>query len=368
MKKVILSIISAFLSMLFLGVPAAAITPDYFASQSIVVCSGVQASCGSYTMSPGDTVQYAVNLELPDEAALICIKPDSVLNFVSAGDLAVDDNEGKPFFTASLSYTTTDGYFYNLEEMPHGGKGSFTYVLSLTDSPAVGEVGMACDVSVLDADGNILSSSESPRVYSLYMSISTVDTRLPKSETTSKKEPVVTTYNGQYVGEGAFTLYTDKEMRHPVSFLEDFREFTVCPDGTDMSTQALATDLGGYLTVKGLRSGTYYLCESEAPVDYYKATSGPIVITLDLEENDKGELKMTMTQTPMEQDDNEVVLLRDETRSSTVLLDYKDASSSLVKALLRKPAAVITMVIIVAILAGVRYTAFTAFGKKKSDT
>ena len=365
MKKAIVSVISAILSMLFLGIHAAAITPDYYISQNIIVCSGTKASCGSYTMSPGDAVQYGVNLELPAEAALVCIKPDSALNFVSSGELTVCNDNGEPFFTTLLNYTTTDGYFYSLDGMPRDGDGCFTYVLSLTDTPAVGDAGMACEITVLDTDGHVLSSNKSPRVYSLYMTISTVDTRLPKSDTSSK-EPTVTTYNGQYVGEGAFTLYTDRERRHPLSFLEGFREYTVCPEGTDMATQLLKTDIGGHLIVKGLQSGTYYLCEAEPPLDYYKATSGPIAVTLNLEENSDGEVKMTMVQTPMKSENTEVVLLRDKTRNSAVLLDYKDASASLPRTLLRHPAALIATLTAAVVLGGFTLAARGGSKKKRS--
>lgn len=180
MKKIILSIISALASILFLTPTVAAITPDYAASQEIIATStGCKASSGDYTVSPGDTVQYAVKLELPETAALISIKPDISLDFMSAGSLVVTDADGDTTFEQNLGYTTTDGYFYDLSDMPSAGTGVFTYVVSVSASPATGVSGMDCDIEVSDTDGNILTASESPSVYSLDAIIHTVDTRLP---------------------------------------------------------------------------------------------------------------------------------------------------------------------------------------------
>ena len=102
MKKVILSIFSAFLSLFFLCSPvaAASITPDYAEDQVIAAApAGSQTTSGEYTVSPGDPIQYSVSLELPDTAELISIQPHSSMNFVSGGTLYVMNDKEEVIFT-----------------------------------------------------------------------------------------------------------------------------------------------------------------------------------------------------------------------------------------------------------------------------
>lgn len=327
MKKIILSIVSALASILFLTPTVAAITPDYDAIQEIVSTStGCKASSGDYTVSPGDTIQYAVRLELPETAALISIKPDTSLNFMNAGSLVVMDADGNTTFEQNLGYTSTDGYFYDLSDMPSAGTGVFTYVVSVSDSPSTGVGGMDCDIEVSDADGKILTASESPSIYSLDAIIHTVDTRLPLDKDATKKQNIAA-YAGQGVEGAEFVLYYDQELRHPVSFTEAFRTYTVCPDGTDNSTTTIVEDISGRLALKGLRSGTYYLVESEPAIDYYKATSSPITVALDLTRDTKGNLKITVNENTEEKKEDSVVHLSSGSNGTTVLLDYRNSGT-----------------------------------------
>lgn len=325
MKKIILSIISALTSILFLTPTVAAITPDYVAFQEIIATSaGCKAGSGDYTVSPGDTVQYAVKLELPETAALISIKPDISLDFMSAGSLVVTDADGNTTFEQNLGYTTTDGYFYDLSDMPSAGTGIFTYVVSVSGSPSTGIGGMNCGIEVSDADGNVLTASESPSVYTLDTIIHTVDIRLPLDKDATKNQNIAA-YAGQGVEGAEFILYYDQELRCPVSFTEAFRTYTVCPDGTDNSTTTVVEDISGRLVLKGLRSGTYYLVEAEPAIDYYKATSSPIAVTLDLTRDAKGNLKITVNESEEEEKEDSVVLLSSGGNGTTVLLDYRDS-------------------------------------------
>ena len=119
MKKVIMSIFSALLSLFFLCLPVAAITPDYAEDQVIAAATaGSQTTSGEYTVSPGDPIQYSVSLELPDTAEFISIQPHSSMNFVSGGTLYVMNDKGQVIYTQNLGYTSTDGYFYDLSDMP----------------------------------------------------------------------------------------------------------------------------------------------------------------------------------------------------------------------------------------------------------
>lgn len=337
MKKVILSIISAFLSLFFLCSPvaAASITPDYAEDQVIAAATaGSQTTSGEYTVSPGDPIQYSVSLELPDTAELISIQPHSSMNFVSGGTLYVMNDKGQVIYTQNLGYTSTDGYFYDLSDMPDGGgTGFFTYVVSAGDALSTGLVGMSGQVIVSDTDGNILTTSEAPAVYSLSAVIQTVDTKRTEEKTSTRDQGIVT-YNGQHVEGASFILYRDKELKNPVSFKENFRTYTVCPDGTDGATQVMEADISGTLTVKGLRAGTYYLTEEKAPVDYYNATTAPIVLSLDIERDSSGKLKMVMNTTePKDEDDEEeavpndqVIQLSNKGSGASIVVDYKNVN------------------------------------------
>lgn len=337
MKKVILSIISAFLSLFFLCSPvaAASITPDYAEDQVIAAATaGSQTTSGEYTVSPGDPIQYSVSLELPDTAEFIRIQPHSSMNFVSGGTLYVMNDKGQVIYTQNLGYTSTDGYFYDLSDMPDGGgTGFFTYVVSAGDVLSTGLVGMSGQVIVSDTDGNILTTSEAPAVYSLSAVIQTVDTKRTEEKTSTRDQGIVT-YNGQHVEGASFILYRDKELKNPVSFKESFRTYTVCPDGTDGATQVMEADISGTLTVKGLRAGTYYLTEEKAPVDYYNATTAPIVLSLDIERDSSGKLKMVMNTTePKDEDDEEeavpndqVIQLSNKGSGASIVVDYKNVN------------------------------------------
>lgn len=337
MKKVILSIISAFLSLFFLCSPvaAASITPDYAEDQVIAAATaGSQTTSGEYTVSPGDPIQYSVSLELPDTVEFISIQPHSSMNFVSGGTLYVMNDKGQVIYTQNLGYTSTDGYFYDLSDMPDGGgTGFFTYVVSAGDVLSTGLVGMSGQVIVSDTDGNILTTSEAPAVYSLSAVIQTVDTKRTEEKTSTRDQGIVT-YNGQHVEGASFILYRDKELKNPVSFKESFRTYTVCPDGTDGATQVMEADISGTLTVKGLRAGTYYLTEEKAPVDYYNATTAPIVLSLDIERDSSGKLKMVMNATePKDEDGEEGAVLKDQViqlsnkgSGASIVVDYKNVN------------------------------------------
>ena len=335
MKKVIISIISSLLSLFFLCSPVAAITPDYAEDQVIAAApAGSQTTSGEYTVSPGDPIQYSASLELPDTAALISIQPHSSMNFVSGGPLYVMNEKEEVVYTQNLGYTSTDGFFYDISDMPAGGgTGFFTYVVSASDVLSTGLVGMSGKVIVSDAEGKTLTTSESPAVYSLSATIQTVDTHLHEEETPMQDQGIIT-YNGQHVEGASFVLYRDKELKNPVSFKEDFRSYTVCSDGTDGTTQVMKADTSGTLTMKGLRAGTYYLAEEEAPVDYYNATTAPIVLSLDLERDNSGKLKMVMNETePKDKDDeekvvpkNEVIRLSNKGAGASVVVDYKNVN------------------------------------------
>ena len=337
MKKVILSIFSAFLSLFFLCSPvaAASITPDYAEDQVIAAApAGSQTTSGEYTVSPGDPIQYSVSLELPDTAEFISIQPHSSMNFVSGGTLYVMNDKGQVIYTQNLGYTSTDGYFYDLSDMPDGGgTGFFTYVVSAGDVLSTGLVGMSGQVIVSDTDGNILTTSEAPAVYSLSAVIQTVDTKRTEEKTSTRDQGIVT-YNGQHVEGASFILYRDKELKNPVSFKESFRTYTVCPDGADGATQVMEADISGTLTVKGLRAGTYYLTEEKAPVDYYNATTAPIVLSLDIERDSSGKLKMVMNTTePKDEDDEEeavpndqVIQLSNKGSGASIVVDYKNVN------------------------------------------
>lgn len=337
MKKVILSIFSAFLSLFFLCSPvaAASITPDYAEDQVIAAApAGSQTTSGEYTVSPGDPIQYSVSLELPDTAELISIQPHSSMNFVSGGTLYVMNDKEEVIYTQNLGYTSTDGYFYDLSDMPAGGgTGFFTYVVSASDVLSTGLVGMSGQVIVSGAEGNILTTSEAPAVYSLSATIQTVDTKREEEKTATKDQGIIT-YNGQHVEGASFILYRDNELKTPVSFKESLRTYTVCPDGTDGATQVMKTDISGTLTVKGLRAGTYYLAEEEAPVDYYNATTGPIVISLDIERDASGKLKMVMNNNEPEDEkgaekvipNDQVIRLSSKGSGASVVVDYKDVN------------------------------------------
>lgn len=335
MKKVIMSIFSALLSLFFLCSPVAAITPDYAEDQVIAAApAGSQASSGEYTVSPGDPIQYSVSLELPDTAVLISIQPHSSMNFVSGGTLYVMNDKEEVIYTQNLGYTSTDGYFYDLSGMPDGGgTGFFTYVVSASDVLSTGLVGMSGKVTVSDAGGTILTTSEAPAVYSLSATIQTVDTKLVEEKTATKDQGIIT-YNGQHVEGASFILYRDKELKSPVSFKESFRSYTVCPDGTDGATTVMKADISGTLTVKGLRAGTYYLAEEEAPVDYYNATTAPIILSLDIERDGSGKLKMVMNETEPEAEkdaekvipNDQVIRLSSKGSGASVVVDYKDVN------------------------------------------
>lgn len=335
MKKVIFSIISSILSLFFLCSPVAAITPDYAEDQVIAAApAGSQTTSGEYTVSPGDPIQYSVSLELPDTAALISIQPHSSMNFVSGGTLYVMNEKEEVVYTQNLGYTSADGFFYDISDMPAGGgTGFFTYVVFASDVLSTGLVGMSGKVIVSDADGKTLTTSESPAVYSLSATIQTVDTHLHEEDTPTREQGIIT-YNGQHVEGASFTLYRDKELKNPVSFKEDFRSYTVCPDGADGATQVMEADVSGTLIIKGLRAGTYYLTEEEAPVDYYNATVTPIVLFLDLERDSSGKLKVVMNETePKDKGDeekivpkNEVIRLSNKGTGATVVVDYKNVN------------------------------------------
>ena len=336
MKKVITSIFSALLSLFFLCSPvAAAITPDYAEDQVIAAApAGSQTTSGEFTVSPGDNIQYSASLELPGAAALISIHPHSSMNFVSGGTLYVMNDKEEVIYTQNMGYTSTDGYFYDLSDMPDGGgTGFFTYVVSAGDTLSTGLVGMSGQVIVSDTDGNILTTSESPAVYSLSATIQTVDTKRDEEKTVTKSQGIIT-YNGQYVEGATFVLYRDKELKNPVSFKEDFRSYTVCPDGTENSTQAMEADISGTLNIKGLRAGAYYLVEEEAPVDYYNVTTSPIVISLDLERDASGRLKLVMNDnepkvekgTEKAVPNDQVIRLSTMGSGASVVVDYKDVN------------------------------------------
>lgn len=336
MKKVILSIISAFLSLFFLCSPvaAASITPDYAEDQVIAAApAGSQTTSGEYTVSPGDPIQYSVSLELPDTAELVSIQPHSSMNFVSGGTLYVMNDKGQVIYTQNLGYTSTDGYFYDIADMPAAGTGFFTYVVSASDVLSSGLVGMSGKVTVSDVGGKILTTSEAPAVYSLSAVIQTVDTKRTEEKTSTRDQGIVT-YNGQHVEGASFILYQDKELKNPVSFKESFRTYTVCPDGTDGATQVMEADISGTLTVKGLRAGVYYLVEKEAPVDYYNVTTSPIVISLDLERDASGKLKLVMNDNEPEVEqgtekavpNDQVIRLSAKGSGASVVVDYKDVN------------------------------------------
>lgn len=334
MKRALLAIISAIISVLFFcPTMAYAITPDYWTEQVVSAApEGGQTSCGEYTVSPGDSVRYYVALELPDNAALISIQPHDSLEFVIGTTLRVINEKNEPIYTQGLGHTSTDGYFYDLSKMSVGGVGYFTYEVSVGDTPNVGLSGMRCNVVVTDAKGKVLTDSESPAVYSLSTSIQTVDTHL-KERQTEKKNHGVDTYNGQRVEGAIFSLFYDDALKRPVSFKEGFRIFTVCPGSEESTTQVMKADVSGCLTIRGLRAGTYYLVEEGAPIDYYNATTEPIVISLDLKRDSSGNLKMVTNETPPKDDEDtdsktQVVKLRSKGTGAAVILDYRDENKT----------------------------------------
>lgn len=333
MKKAIMSIFSTFLSILLLCPTAAyAITPDYAEEQVIAAApANGKTSAGEYTVSPGDTVQYSASLELPGTAALINIQPHSSMRFVSGGTLYVMNGAEEVIYTQGLGYTSTDGYFYDLSDLPAGGgMGYFTYVVAIDEVPSTGLTGMSCTVIVSDANGHALATSESPAVYSLAATIQTVDTHLPEEKTATKEQGIVT-YNGQHVEGASFSLYRDKELTESMSFMEGFRSYTVCPDGREDATQLMTADISGTLNIKGLQAGTYYLVEEQAPVDYYNVTAAPVVISLDLEKDSSGKLKLVMNETELENKGGaeksapkaQVIQLSNKGMGASVVLDYK---------------------------------------------
>ena len=264
-----------------------------------------------FSVSTGDNITFQVTAELQPNDAL----PDEIeltihtcLQFIGVTDIRIYDTNHQQLDYTGISGVRTRENIAQifLDTLPENtARIELDYTCTAGEILSNGRSGMSNRARVIthmeDARINISDSIEveSPRVYTWYMELWTIDDNKPRQITTTSSDSKNngTTYGpdthpGQSVEGARFKIYDNASLINPLCFIEGFRTYKVCPEAMAKHVDEIFIDDGGKITITGLKFGEYWIQEI-APADGYDmVTTEPIKITFAPDEDELPTVKL----------------------------------------------------------------------------
>lgn len=292
-----------------------------------------------FSMSAGDNIEFEIlaefseNAEKPDE---IDIDVNDCMLFVDVDEISVYDNAGNELYWTGIEETTKENETVKLylSAIPTEAVSlKLTYTCCAKDILSAGVKGMYNTAHIITHVNNVRqneSSSvdvESRRVYTWYMELWTIDTRKDRQISTTSSgatnkgtQTGVDMHPGQAVSGASFKIYTDADLTKPLSFLPEFRTYRVCSDAMAKHVDEITMDNGGRALITGLKSGEYWIQETEPACGYDPAIKKPIRVEFAYDESELPEVKL-INHFDNATDNNFRIETR---RGPQILIDYRN--------------------------------------------
>ena len=300
------------------------------ASHEIISTS--QQTSPPYSVQPSDEILFEINAEFltedekPDE---IDIVTNSSLEFVEVTNYGVYNTNSEPLpWDGIESIGMMDGAMkIMLAPIPETAvRLEITYTCTAGTILTIGPNGMANKASIITHVNNVRENDctvqevESRSVYAWGLWLWTIDSNKEYEDVGKNNNSGQDMHPGQSVPNAAFSIYTDPELSHKLTFTESFRRYVVCPESKADHTDIVKLDNAGLVHVGGLTSGTYYIVEERPAKGYASAITDPIQVSFDYDTKSLPEVKL-INLYDQASANNKHIEFRE---GPTIMIDYKE--------------------------------------------
>ena len=210
----------------------------------------------SYTVETGDTVTFEIDITNLTNPEMLSIVSDDKLQFQQIVEMtAIDRNNQVVPWTYHNTVPVNNKIEINATGLPDNVyRLNVVYTSTVLQSEQYIEHGVAGQVLYID-NGTTYAIDSADELYGLNFKLSVVDSS--KNANTEN-----------FLDTGSYTMYYNSAMTRPVHFVKDGSTYHVVPEWDGRGEDHINIEETGTSNIVGLKSGVYYLTQTNAPADY----------------------------------------------------------------------------------------------------